>query len=206
MARLNNNKVRVGIFGGTFDPLHIAHLILADEASYTLSLDQVLWMLTPNPPHKTEWEITPVDQRLSMLESSVADNPNFIVSRIDVTRPAPHFAVDTMSLLREEYPESKFFYLMGGDSLHDLPTWERPREFIDKCDGFGVMRRPDDDVDIEAMTHLFPEIRGKIKFVEAPLLSISAREIRKRVKLGKPYRYFVPGSVFELIQKMNLYR
>jgi nicotinate-nucleotide adenylyltransferase len=206
MARLNNNKVRVGIFGGTFDPLHIAHLILADEASYTLSLDQVLWMLTPNPPHKTEWEITPVDQRLSMLESSVADNPNFIVSRIDVTRPAPHFAVDTMSLLREEYPESKFFYLMGGDSLHDLPTWERPREFIDKCDGFGVMRRPDDDVDIEAMTHLFPEIRGKIKFVEAPLLSISAREIRKRVKLGMPYRYFVPGSVFELIQKMNLYR
>ena len=205
MARLIRNTRKVGIFGGTFDPLHIAHLILADEARYTLSLDKVLWMITPNPPHKKEWSITSVDQRLSMLESSIVDNKNFVVSRIDVTRPAPHFAVDTMILLREEYPESEIFYLMGGDSLHDLPTWERPREFIEKCDGFGVMRRPDDDVDIETLTDLFPEITEKITFIKAPLIRISAREIRRRVKLGLPYRYFVPGPVFDFIQKMDLY-
>ena len=206
MARLTDNEVRVGIFGGTFDPLHVAHLILADEAKHQLSLDKVLWMLTPNPPHKKSWALTPVDQRLSMLESAIADNPYFIVSRIDVARPAPQFAVDTMSLLREEYPVSKIFYLMGGDSLHDLPTWERPREFIDKCDGLGVMRRPADDVDLDALTHLLPEITGKVKYVEAPLMKISARDIRNRVKLGLPFRYFVTGSVFEFIQEKNLYR
>ena len=206
MAGLIENKVRVGVFGGTFDPPHIAHLILADEARYQLSLDEVLWMLTPNPPHKKGWALTPVDQRLSMLESAIADNPYFTVSRIDVTRPAPQFAVDTMSLLREENPVSKIIYLMGGDSLHDLPTWERPREFVDKCDGLGVLRRPDDDVDLDALTHLLPEITGKIKYVEAPLMKISAREIRRRVKLGLPFRYFVPGSVFEFIQEKNLYR
>ena len=206
MAGLIENKVRVGVFGGTFDPPHIAHLILADEARYQLSLDEVLWMLTPNPPHKKGWALTPVDQRLSMLESAIADNPYFTVSRIDVTRPAPQFAVDTMSLLLEEYPVSKIIYLMGGDSLHDLPTWERPREFVDKCDELGVLRRPDDDVDLDALTHMLPEITGKINYVEAPLMKISAREIRKRVKLGLPFRYFVPGSVFEFIQKKNLYR
>ena len=206
MARLNKNIRRVGIFGGTFDPLHIAHLILADEARHALSLDKVLWMITPNPPHKKEWTITPVEQRLSMLESTIADNQHFTVSRIDVSRPAPHFAVDTMKLLRKEFPKSEIFYLMGGDSLHDLPTWERPKEFIEKCDGFGVMRRPDDDVDIENLTELFPEITEKIRYIKAPLIRISAREIRRRVKLGLPYRYFVPELVFEYIQKMNLYK
>lgn len=206
MAGLTDNEYRVGVFGGVFDPPHIAHLVLADEARYQLSLNKVLWMLTPNPPHKKGWALTPAEQRLSMLESATADNPYFIISRIDVTRPAPQFAVDTMSLLREEYPVSRIFYLMGGDSLRDLPTWERPREFIDKCDGIGVMRRPDDNVNLDALIHLLPEITGKIKYVEAPLMKISAREIRKRVRQGLPFRYFVPGSVFEFIQEKNLYR
>lgn len=206
MAGLKEHRFRIGVFGGSFDPPHIAHLVLADEACYQLSLDTVLWLLTPDPPHKKGRILTPAEMRLVMLESAIASNPCFSVSNIEISRPAPQFAVDTMLLLRKKYSRSEIFYLMGGDSLHDLPTWERPREFLNQCDGLGVMRRPGDEIDLDALTHLLPGINEKIKYVDAPLMNISASEIRKRINKGLPFRYFVTSPVFNFIQEKHLYR
>jgi len=206
MARLMRSGLRIGVFGGTFDPPHIAHLVLADEARYQLDLDKVLWLLTPDPPHKRERTLTPAEHRLPLLEAAIADNSCFSVSKIDITRPPPQFAVDTMLILRKRYPRSTIYYLMGGDSLHDLPTWERPKEFMDQCDGLGVMRRPGAEIDIDEINRLLPGIRKKTIFVDAPLMNISASKIRERRISGRPIRYYVPDRVFYLIQQMNLYR
>lgn len=206
MARLMRGGLRIGVFGGTFDPPHIAHLVLADEARYQLNLDKILWLLTPDPPHKRERTLTPAEQRLPLLEAAIADNPCFSVSKIDITRPPPQFAVDTMLILRKRYPHSMIFYLMGGDSLHDLPTWERPKEFMDQCDGIGVMRRPGVEIDIDEINRLLPGVREKTIFVDAPLMNISASKIRERRISGRPFRYYVSDRVFHLIQEMKLYQ
>jgi nicotinate-nucleotide adenylyltransferase len=206
MAGLTDETYRVGVFGGTFDPPHNAHLVLADEARYQLSLDIVLWLLTPNPPHKKGWDLTPTELRLTMLKAAIGDNPRFSVSKLDITRPAPQFAVDTMLLLRKTYPGSQIYYLMGGDSLQDLPNWERPIEFLNQIDGLGVMRRPGDDINLEALKIHLPGIAERIIYVNAPLMGISSREIRRRINLGLPYRYLIPEPIFKIIYKMHLYR
>jgi len=205
MAGLNNGVQRIGIFGGSFDPPHIAHLILADEACAQLSLNKVLWIVTPDPPHKEGWGLTPVEQRLEMLEAAINGNPCFCASRVDISRPPPHYAVDTMILLREKYPNAILIYLMGADSLRDLPTWERPQEFIEHCDAFGVMGRPDVEVELDGVRSVLPQVVDKVKVIESPLIAISAREIRNRIKAGLPFRYFVPESVFNYIQSNQLY-
>ncbi len=133
---------RLGIFGGTFDPPHVGHLILATEAQYQLQLERVLWVLTPYPPHKAGQSISPVDERFELLSASLEGNPDFELSRVDLDRPPPHYAVDTVALLRKTYPAAELVYLMGGNSLADLPTWHTPQAFVQACDEIGVMQRP----------------------------------------------------------------
>ena len=115
--------MRVGIFGGTFDPPHVGHLILAEECRTQLRLDRLLWVVTNQPPHKLDQTLSPVEKRVEMVQLSIAGNSHFELSRVDIDRPGPHYAVDTVRLLQEQLPEAELFYLMGGDSLHDLPTW-----------------------------------------------------------------------------------
>ncbi len=134
--------LRLGIFGGTFDPPHIAHLILAAEAVDQMALDKVLWVLTPFPPHKTDKEITPCAQRLELLQAAIAGDSRFELSRVEIDRQPPHFALDTVTLLHQAYPGSRLVYLMGGDSLADLPVWYKPQQFVAACDEIGVMQRP----------------------------------------------------------------
>ena len=107
--------MRLGVFGGTFDPPHIGHLILAAEALDQLQLDKVLWLLTPFPPHKISQSITPLLQRLQMLQAALVDEPRFELSRLDIDRPPLHYAVDTLALLRQNVPSAQLVYLMGED-------------------------------------------------------------------------------------------
>ncbi|HEX6305969.1 MAG TPA: nicotinate-nucleotide adenylyltransferase [Anaerolineales bacterium] len=197
--------MRLGLFGGTFDPLHMAHLILAAEAHFQLTLDRVLWVLTPDPPHKDR-RITAVEQRMEMLDAAIVDNPNFESSRVDVDRGGPYYAVDTVKLLRTEYPRAQLVYLMGGDSLHDLTSWHLPRDFVAACDELGVMRRPDDRVDLDSLEGEIPGLSAKVRFVNAPLLDISGTQLRHRIAAGQPFRYYVPVSVYQIIQERDLYR
>ena len=198
--------MRIGVFGGTFDPPHLGHMILADEAYDQLKLDKVLWVLTAQPPHKRIQFISPLEMRLELLTAALGEAEKFEVSRIDVDRPGPHYALDTVRLLKKEYPDSDIVYLMGGDSLRDLPIWYEAEKFVELCSVLGVMRRPEDEVNLERVRKEIPGAAEKIEFVEAPLLQISSREIRDRIARGGTFRYYLLESVYEIIQRKNYYR
>ena len=198
---------RIGIFGGTFDPPHVGHLILAAEARDQLNLDLVLWVVTPDPPHKFQKHaITPLDVRLQMVQAEIDSDEGFRLSRVEIDRPGPHYSADTVRILSEQHPGAALFYLMGGDSLHDLPGWVRPQELIAHLSGIGVMRRPQDFVDVAQLERALPGIAAKVHFVDAPLLEISSTSIRERAARGCHFRYFLPSKVYELIEAQNLYR
>lgn len=197
--------MRIGVFGGTFDPPHNGHLRLAAAARQQLALDQVLWVLTADPPHKQARPITPVADRLAMLMATVGRLPGHAISRVDIDRPGPHWAVDTVRLLAQQYPAAELVYLMGGDSLHDLPTWGRPKEFLESC-VLGVMRRPGDDVDLAALQRKLPGVRDRVRFVDVQPLDVAASDIRQRVRIGEPITGLVPPAVERIISARGLYR
>jgi nicotinate-nucleotide adenylyltransferase len=193
------------VFGGTFDPPHIGHLILAGEARYQLGLDRVVWVLTPQPPHKRGLPISSTAIRLALLQAAIAGEPAFELSRVDIDRPPPHYAVDTLRLLRRQYPQAALIYLMGGDSLHDLPTWHDPAGFVQVCAALGVMRRPGDQVDLDNLAGGLPGLSEKLQMIDAPLIEIASREIRERAALGRPFRYYLPDAVYRLVMAQGLY-
>jgi len=197
---------RLGVFGGTFDPPHIGHLILADEARSQLALDHILWVLTPNPPHKGDHSISPLEVRTSLLQAAIQDQPYFSLSTVDIDRPPPHYAVDTIRLIKSQFPEASIFYLIGGDSLRDLPKWHAPRELLDLCPTLGVMRRPDDQVDILTLESLLPGISTRIQWINAPLLEISATSIRAKLKSGQSFQYYLHPAVYRLICDKHWYQ
>jgi nicotinate-nucleotide adenylyltransferase len=199
------HDMRIGLFGGTFDPPHSGHLILAEEACSQLSLDRLLWVLTPEPPHKQGQVVSPLAERLELTQAAIAGNPLFELSRIDLDRPGPHFSVDTVRIARHQNPGAEIFFLIGGDSLHDLPTWYNPEELIAEVDYFGVMRRPSDSIDEKYLKQHFPGLFKKVCFIDAPLLEISSHQIRQRISVGKPYRYYLPEAVFKIISEKGYY-
>jgi nicotinate-nucleotide adenylyltransferase len=197
---------RVGVFGGTFDPPHLGHLILASEANSQLDLDRMLWVLTAIPPHKLGRTISPLEDRLAMLQLALQDEPAFQLSTVDMDRPGPHYTSDTVKLLTDFYPGADLVLILGGDSLHDLPSWHNPMELIASCSEIGVMRRPVDSIDLAALEEKLPGVTPKVKLVDAPLLEIASHEIRERAREGRPFRYFVLPSVYEYILRHNLYQ
>jgi nicotinate-nucleotide adenylyltransferase len=198
--------MRIGIFGGTFDPPHLGHLILAAEAQYQLELDRLLFVLTPDPPHKQGQRITALNDRLDMIQAAIAHDSRFQLSRVDIHRPGPHYSVDTVKFLQEQYPSADLFFLMGGDSLRDLPTWYHPVEFVKACYGIGVMHRPDEEIDLSELEQVIPGITEKVTFIKAPLLEIASSELRNRIRAGQPYHYYLPDEVSEIIDQRGLYR
>jgi len=198
--------MRLGIFGGTFDPPHIGHLILAAEAHQQLALDRVLWVLTPHPPHKTDQKVSFQSDRLDLLQAALGGDPHFEISRVDIDRPPPHFAVDTLRLLHAQYPKAVLVFLMGGDSLDDLPQWHTPRDFLLECDELGVMCRPGRVIDLSELESLLPGASRRVRFLEAPLLEISSTRLREKIAAGDVFRYYFPPAVYDLIIEKRLYR
>jgi nicotinate-nucleotide adenylyltransferase len=184
----------------------MAHLVLAAEALHQLALDKILWLLTLNPPHKTNQLITRLQHRLDMVQAVVDPDPNFELSRIDIDRPPPHFAVDSVGLLREEYPDAALIYLMGSDSLVNLNSWYRPIEFVKRCDGIGVMYRTGAQISDLGSKELSLVIRPKLMFFNTPLIDISATQIRERIRGNRPFRYYVLPQVYKIIEERNLYK
>ena len=199
------SRERIGLFGGTFDPPHLGHLILASEAQFQLELTRLLWTLTPEPPHKQDQPITPVEHRLAMVNLAIADNPSFELSRLELDRPGPHYTLDTIKLVAEQNPDAEIVPVIGGDSLHDLPTWYQPKELLFAAHWIGVMRRPGESANLEALERELPGISSKVHYVDAPLLEIASREIRSRIADGRPYRYYLPDPVYHYINQHQLY-
>lgn len=195
----------IGVFGGTFDPPHLGHLVLADEGRAACGLSRVLFVVTGQPPHKPDEPISPLGERLAMVEAAIRGNPAFVISRADIDRPGPHYALDTLRWLAERDPRSSFVYLMGADSLRDLPTWHAPAEFVAACAFVGVMRRPDVELDVPSLESQLPGLTAKVRFFDAPLMDIAAHDIRSRVRGGRPYRYLVSQGVADIIERQGLY-
>lgn len=197
---------RIGIFGGTFDPPHLGHLILACEARAQLNLTRLLWVLTPTPPHKLNQLISSIADRLAMLKLALADEPAFELSTTEMERPGPHYTLDTLQLLTDKNPGADLILLLGGDSLRDLPTWHRPADLAAACRQIGVIRRPGDSVELSALERQIPGITDKVQFVDAPLLEIASREIRRRASSGLPFRYYLLPSVYDYVVAHRLYQ
>jgi len=197
---------RIGLLGGTFDPVHHGHLMLAEEARSTMGLDQVLFVPAGEPPHKLNESHAAPAHRVNMLELAIAGNPAFGISRVDIDRPGPHYSVDMVRRIREGVAEEvELFFLMGLDSLAHLMTWHEPAELLAHC-RLVVARRPGSTVDHEALVAALPLLEDRLYFVEMPLIEIAGEDLRRRVRCGQPIRYQVPESVRGYIAQQGLYR
>jgi len=196
----------IGVFGGTFDPPHLGHLILAEQAREALDLERVLWVLTPKSPLKADGDRTPPDVRARMVEAAIADAPTFALSRVDLDRQPPYYAVGTLERLRLGAPEDSFVYLIGSDSLADLPRWHEPQRLVGLCAAIGVMQRPDHPLDLPALERVIPGLSAKVRAFPAPLVEVSGRDLRARVASGRSIRYLVPDGVRRIIDADRLYR
>ena len=196
----------IALYGGTFDPPHLAHLILAAEAQSQLALPRIFWLPAPQPPHKIGQHITPLQHRLAMLRLMIAGLPGFEISNVEMSRPGPHYTVETLQMLRGQHPAADFVLLIGGDSLRDFLLWRQPQQILAVCRFIGVMRRPGDSIDLDALEEKLPGVSAKLRFVNAPQLEISSGEIRRRIAAGEHYRHYLSPSVYEYIEKNRLYR
>lgn len=197
---------RLGIFGGTFDPPHTGHLILAETAADDLALDRVLFVPAADPPHKAASDVrAPAAHRAAMVERAIAGNPRFALSRVDLDRPGPHYTVDMLHLLRREHPDAALYFLIGGDSLRDLPTWSRPAELITLAT-LAVMRRPGYAPDLDALERQIPRLAERVCWIDAPLIELSATEIAARIAAGRSVRYRLPDAVCAYVEEHHLYR
>jgi len=197
---------RLGILGGTFDPIHHGHLVAAEEAHHQLGLDRVLLLPAGRPPHKPMRPISPVLHRLRMLELAIADKPYFSISRVDVERPGPHYTVDALGLLRAEWgSEVTFFFIEGSDSLADIPTWYQPQRLIELCE-LAVVERPGSRTRLPQLEEQLPGLTARIHWVQMPYLDISSSDLRARVQAGRPISYLVPPAVEAYILELGLYR
>ncbi len=197
--------MRIGVFGGSFDPPHLGHLILASEAQSQLDLDRVLWVITGQSPFKIDQQVTDSEVRVSLVAAAIAGNESFKISRVDLDRPAPHFTFETIKILRTQHPGAQLHFLMGADSLHDFPDWREPSVILDHC-RLAVLRRPGVQVNMTTLEEIFPGISAKVDWVITPQLEISSRDLRRRLQAGNGIRYFVSESVQALIERNALYR
>lgn len=198
---------RIGVLGGTFDPVHLGHLILADEAREALGLDRLLLMPAAQPWRKAEREVTAADHRLAMLRLAVADNPAFDVSTLEIDRGGPTFTVETLAALRAELvTPADLVFLLGEDALLDMPHWRDPAGIL-RLARLGVAARPGSaPIDFDALERAMPGVTGRVEVVPMPLVAISSTDIRRRVREGRSVRYLLPQPVQAYIVEHRLYQ
>ncbi|MFC2036849.1 nicotinate-nucleotide adenylyltransferase [Chloroflexota bacterium] len=196
---------RLGILGGTFDPIHDGHLVAAEETRYQLDLDRVLFVPAGVPPHKPDRPISPAHHRLRMIELAIAGRPHFAISRVDVDRPGPCYTVDTLQLLRTEWGRSiAFFFVAGADSLNEFATWYQPQRVIELSE-LAVVGRPGVELDRAQLERQLPGLSSRIHWIQMPLLEISSSALRARVRAGRSISYLVPEAVEAYVLDHGLY-
>lgn len=194
---------RIGVLGGTFDPIHYGHLAAAEEARAKLSLREVIFVVAGLPPHKLDEEITPAEDRYAMVELAIASNPHFSLSRIDIDRPGPSYTVDTIALLRQQRT-GEICFIMGMDALMEIDTWHQPQRLIQLCRLVAV-ERPDFVPDLGRLEAAVPGIAARTEIIEMPQLEISSTDLQRRVREGLPIKYQLPPQVEEYIYQHRLY-
>jgi nicotinate-nucleotide adenylyltransferase len=201
---------RVGVLGGTFDPVHYGHLVVAEEVYATLQLAEMVFVPAGQPPHKTHAEITTARHRLEMLELAIASNPHFTISRVDLDRPGPSYTVDTLRLLRKQWGDkTAFYFVIGRDGLEDLLSWYDPSGILEQLTHLVAVTRPgysESEANYDWLEARLPGIKQRLLIVDAPQFDISASDLRKRVAEGRPIKYQTPDSVESYIVQYGLYR
>ncbi|MFZ1709948.1 MAG: nicotinate-nucleotide adenylyltransferase, partial [Anaerolineae bacterium] len=198
--------MRVGIFGGTFDPPHIGHLILAEEAWFQLKLDAVIIVPAGDPPHKRNRRLSAAASRVRMVKAAIVGNDHFVLSRVDVDRPGPHYTIDMVRLLRDSLPAgSELFFLMGSDSLRDLPNWHLADRLVANC-RLVALARHDVTLDWEYLEGALPGLHARVIQLDMPELEIASHILQERIRTGQPIRYQVPEAVEAIIAAEGLYR
>jgi nicotinate-nucleotide adenylyltransferase len=194
---------RIGIMGGTFDPIHHGHLVAGEEARWQFRLDQVLFIPTGRPWQKPVG-VSPAEDRYLMTVIATASNPAFAVSRLEVDNPGPSYTVDTLRRLRSELPEgTRLLFIGGADLLQQLLTWKEPKQLLALAELIAATRP---DFDVDDVVQKVPAAAGRVHRMEIPALAISSSDIRARVARGEPIEYLVPEGVARYIQKRALYR
>lgn len=197
--------MRVGVLGGTFDPVHLGHQVLAECARAQLELEQVLWVPAGDPWRKVGRRVTPAEHRLAMVRLANEGNPAFGLCSLEVERHGPSYSVDTLEELRRQYPAGELFFLMGLDALRDLPNWRDPERLIRLATMAAALRgegRPSKAV----LERLLPGLSRRVVWVEMPRIDVSASELRRRAARGQSLRYLVPDKVGAYIRQQGLYQ
>jgi nicotinate-nucleotide adenylyltransferase len=201
--------MRIGIYGGTFDPVHLGHLILAEQCRDQGRLDQVWFVPAYQPPNKREQGITRFEQRIEMLQLALAGNSAFRINELEKERSGPSYTVDTVAELQRRHPGDDFFLLVGGDSLLDLPNWYQPRRLVQSV-GLMVMYRPGypelSAEQLRSALQLPDEAGLRLQVAQTPLIDIASRELRRSIAECRSVRYLVPRAVECYVQEKRLYR
>ncbi len=195
---------RIGIFGGTFDPIHLGHLHIADGLRAKLDLDLIVWVVAGRPPHKRGQIVSEDDDRIAMVRLALGETPGDIVSRVEVDRPGPSYTADTLERLTAKMGPAQYFFLMGEDSLRDFPTWRNPERILELAD-LGVVGRPGIDTDLVELTAASPALSEKVHLVSLAELPYSSSEIRQRVADGLPIDELTVEPVVRYIRDHGLY-
>jgi nicotinate-nucleotide adenylyltransferase len=197
---------RIGILGGTFDPIHMGHLITAEIVRVSAALDEIIFIPAARPPHKENKGEAPAEDRLLMVQCAVEGNPSFSVSDIELRREGPSYTVDTIAALSEQLGDAELFFITGADAMNDLYRWHDPVRLLHSCT-FIVAARQGVELDESRLAEQFsPEQRSRIRIVPTPHLEISSTVIRARVRAGRSIRYLVPRAVELYIEERGLYR
>ncbi|MCB0154915.1 MAG: nicotinate-nucleotide adenylyltransferase [Anaerolineae bacterium] len=198
--------MRLGILGGTFDPIQLAHLLGAEVVRESLNLQQVLFVPAGDPPHKQANPKSAATHRRAMVELAIATNPHFTLCPVDLERPGPHYSTDTVRLIRAKYKlaADDCFFIIGGDSLVDLPTWHQPETLLKLC-RLAVVHRPGYRPHLADLEQTLPGLTTRLDWVEMPQMEISSSSIRARVRAGHSIRYQVPDNVRVYIEREKLY-
>lgn len=198
---------RIGIMGGTFDPIHVGHLAIAEAVREEFSLRQVLFIPANIPPHKQGRRIVPAAQRLAMVKLATADNAAFTVLDIELKRDGPSYTVDTLDELRRgAYPAEEFYFITGTDAADELATWYKPTEILAKCH-IVVTSRPGVEFDSDKLAgDLGVGVYEKVHRLTTPRLEISSTDIRRRLAAGRSVRYLLPEAVRQFIYHEGLYQ
>ncbi|MBP1756460.1 MAG: hypothetical protein H6Q59_2858 [Firmicutes bacterium] len=198
---------KIGIMGGTFNPIHNGHLFLAENAYEQIGLEEVLFMPSKNPPHKVKPQMVTDQQRVDMILLAIQGNPHFSISTVELKRDGYTYTADTLSLLTKENPDVRYYFIVGADSLLMMHQWYQPQIVFDHCTVVAAAR---DQVDLEKLAHCAADLKehynADIQLVKMPTMQISSADIRERVAQNKTIHYYLPDQVMEYIEKHQLYR
>lgn len=196
----------IGVLGGTFDPVHVGHLIIAEEARIRLGLSQVVFVPAGQPWLKQDSDISSGEHRLEMIRLAIAPNAFFQASTVDLERPGPSYTVDTLADLKRELgQEGNLYFILGLDALAGLPTWKEPQKIVELCYLVAARRAEAMDVDMDSLERSIPSISSRVIILDNPLIDISSSDIRRWVAEGKSIHEMVPDAVERYIREKRLY-